>query len=119
MAAQAFDHVPDHVIHTDADPVAQQLHRQMAIADMPGDAHHLALVMRVNFQQRLGSCADAHHATRVHGQSIAMAQAHGLGQVQQHLPALLGFQQDAATVTTIEVDLHTVDFASRVPGAGG
>src|ERR1051326_8401783 len=50
VAAQTFDHVLDDVIETDADAVAQQLDRQMTVAQMPRDAHEFSLVMRVNFQ---------------------------------------------------------------------
>ena len=50
MPAEAFHHVADHVICTDAHAPAVQLHRQMPIAEMPGDPHHRVRVMRVDLQ---------------------------------------------------------------------
>ena len=105
------------MIRPDADALAQQLHRQMAIAEMPGDPHHLAFVMRMDLQQRLRPRAHPHHAA-IHRQSIAIAQPHRLRQVEQHLPALLRPQQDAPAMAAIEVDQHAIDFRRRIPGAG-
>ena len=77
----------------------------------------LALVVRVDLQQRLRPCAYPHHAA-IHRQSVAIAQPHRLRQVEQHLPALLRPQQDAAAMAAIEVDQHAVDLRRRIPGAG-
>ena len=38
VAAEAFDHFTDDVVGPDADPIAQKLHGQMAVAEVPGDA---------------------------------------------------------------------------------
>ena len=41
VAAEAVDHRFDDVVGTDTDAVAEQLHRQVAIAEMPRDADQL------------------------------------------------------------------------------
>jgi hypothetical protein len=117
VAAKAFHHVPDHVVRSDADARAAQLHRQMAIAEMPGNAHQIIRTVRVDFQQRFRFRADPDHAC-FHGQPISMAQPDRLRQVQQHLVALLGAQQDAPAMAAIEVDQHAIDFPRRIPRAG-
>ena len=83
MTAQALNHFLNHVICSYANAILQQLHRQVAIAEMPGDANHLAFVMRVDLQQLFGPGADLHDAAIVQCQSIAVAQPDGLRQIKQ------------------------------------
>ena len=104
VAAQAFYHLLDHVIRANANALAQQLHRQMPIAEMPGDADHLALIVAMDFQQRLRLGANPHHATVVQCQPIAVPQPHRLWQVEQYLPALLRWQQNAPAMTAIKIN---------------
>ena len=54
MAAKSLDHRLDDVVGSDADAVAEQLHRQMAVAEVPGNADEFSFVVGVNFQQRFG-----------------------------------------------------------------
>src|SRR5579872_1490932 len=108
MAAQTLDHLADHMVITDADPIAEQLHWQMAVTQVPGDAHHLCLIMRMDFEQLLWPRADAHHA-RLHSKSVPLPQPRGLRQIEQHLPALLCAQYNAPTVSPVEIHEHTID----------
>ena len=84
MTAQALDHLGNHMIGPDADAIAQQLHRQMPVAQVPGDAHQFAVLMRVDFQQLFRLGADAND-TRFHQQTVAVAQPHRLRQIDQEL----------------------------------
>jgi len=117
MTAETFNHVPDHVIGPDANAVAEQLHRQMAIAQMPCDTHKFAIVMRVDFQQRFRPRAHPNDPAIFKHQSIAVPQSHGLRKVDQQLPSSLRGQHDSAPVPAIEVDQHLIDRIG--PGAGG
>ena len=90
----------------------------MTVTEMPGDAHHVDFVVGMNFQQRFGFGADAHDLQGMDGKSVAVTQSHGVGEIEQDLPALLGVQQDATAVTAVEVDQHAIDFVRGVPGAG-
>jgi hypothetical protein len=117
VPAETFDHVLDHMIGANADPVAEQLHRQMAIAQMPRDPHKFAIIVRVNFQQRLRPGADADYASPLQRQPIPIAQPHSLGEVDQHFPPSFRCQNDTAAMAAVEVDQHLI---GRVgPGAGG
>jgi hypothetical protein len=59
VSTQLKDHIGDHVVGADADAVAEKLHGQMSIAEMPGDPHQLGRAMGVDFQERLRLCDDA------------------------------------------------------------
>ena len=49
MAAETFNHVLDDVVGSDPDPVPEQLHRQMAIAEMPGDPNQMMRIVTPDF----------------------------------------------------------------------
>jgi hypothetical protein len=116
MTAEAFDHVPDHVVGTDPDSIAKQLHRQMTIAEMPGDANQFAVVVTVNFQQRLGPRADLDDPAFFKSEPIAIAQPHRLRKVDQQLLTRLRRQNDTAAMAAIEIDQHLI-YRVR-PGTG-
>ena len=85
VPAETFDHLPDHVIGPDPYPVAKQLHRQMPIAQMPRDPHKFPIVVRVNFQQRLRTCANPHDAAILQYEPITIPQPHRLRKVDQQV----------------------------------
>jgi hypothetical protein len=109
VAAKAFDHVPDDVIGPNSDPVAEQLHGEMAVAEMPGDADQFTVVMGVDFQQRLRAGPDFDNAAVFQRQAVAVAKPYGLGKVDQELPPRLGGQDDPAAVAAVEVDQNFID----------
>jgi hypothetical protein len=109
VAAEALDHVLNHMIGPDANAVTQQLHRQMAITEMPRDSHEFAIVMGVNFKQRLRACTDPNDRAVLQQQPIAVAQAQRLGEVDQQVMPGLRCQNDPAAVTAIEVDQDLID----------
>ncbi len=90
VAAKTLDHFLHHMVGPDANAVAEQLHRQVPVAEMPGNAHQFALIVRVDLEQRLRLRAHADHPAIVEHQPIAMPQPRGLRQIQQDLAARLG-----------------------------
>ena len=118
MPAQAFNHFLDHMVEADADAVTQQLHRQMPVTEVPGDANQFPVVMGMDFQQRLRPGADADDAA-VHRQSIAIPQPDRLRQVDQHIRTALSPQHNPAAMAAVEVDQNVIDLPRCVPGAGG
>jgi hypothetical protein len=111
MTAESFDHLLDHMVGADTDPIAEQLDGKVAVAQMPCDPHKLALVMRVDFQQWLGPRAHADDPTAIQRQAIAVAQTDGLWEVEQNLVPRLSHQDDTAAVAAVEVDQ---DFIRRI-----
>jgi hypothetical protein len=116
MTAEAFDHVPNDVVGTDPNSIAKQLHRQMTIAEMPGDADKFPVVMIVNLQQRLGPRADLDDPAFLKSESVAIAQPHRLRKVDQQLLTRLRRQNDATAMAAIEIDQHLI-YRVR-PGTG-
>jgi hypothetical protein len=118
VPAETRDHVCDHMIGADTNTIAEQLHRQMSVAKMPGDADQFACTVRMDLQQWLGFRADPHHATVIDPQPVVVAQPHRLREIEQHLTAGFGWQQNAPTMPPIKVDHHTINFLGRIPGPG-
>lgn len=117
ISAQTLDHMPDDMVVANADPAAQQLHRQVPIAQVPRDTYKRPTVMRMDFQQPLRPGADTHHACIYRG-AITIPKTRCLAQVEQYLPALLGAQYDPPPVPLVEIDNHTVDLGQLIPCAG-
>jgi len=115
VTAEAFDHVPDDVIGANANAVAKQLHRQMAIAEMPGDADQFTLVMGVDFQQWLRPGADMNDAAAIQREPVAVAETYGLREVDQQFVALLRDQNDPAAMAAVEVDQDLIRRARPGP----
>ncbi len=118
MAAETFDHLCDNVIGSNADAIAQQLHRQMAIAEMPGDANEFAGPMGVDFQQLLGLGTNPDDAG-LHHQSIAVAKPYCLRQVDQYFGSGQRGENDTAPKAMIVVDQHEIDLLAGIPASGG
>src|SRR3954451_23383400 len=79
VATEAFDHVGNDVIRTNANAISQELHRQMPVAEMPGDADQGPVCMCVDLQQWLGAGADPDHAAVVQCQAVTVVQPDCLG----------------------------------------
>ncbi len=90
MSAELLHHIRDDVICTNADMPIEQLHGQMAIAEMPGDAHQLVAVMRMNIEQFLAARRHPHPASILKVQAITIAKAHGLRHIEQDFGASFG-----------------------------
>ena len=71
---------------------------------MPGDAHEFGRAVGVYFQQRFGLGDHPDYAAVVELQAITVAQADGLGKVEQDLVAGFRGKNDAAAMTAVEVD---------------
>jgi hypothetical protein len=108
VAAETFNHVLNDVIGADADAIAEQLHRQMTVAEMPCDPHEFALVVRMDFQQRLRPGADPDNLTALQREPVAIPQSHRLRKVDQDFLPVLRDQNDPPAMTAIEVDQHLI-----------
>ena len=81
----------------------------MAIAEMPGDAHQFGVIVRMDFQQRLRPGADPDDAATAQRETVAIAQSHRLGKVDQQFASGLCGQNDTAPVPAVEIDQHFID----------
>jgi hypothetical protein len=118
VAAEAGDHVGNHVVGADQDAAAGELHGQMAIAEVPGDAHQLGVVVGGDPQKGFGAGADADEGAIFQRQRIAVAQADGVGKIEKHRGSGDGFEKIAAAEAAVEIDEDAVGGFGVDPGAG-
>lgn len=106
--AEATHHFLDDVIAPDAQSLANDLGRQMTIAEMPGDPHQMLRIGAANLNERLGRRDDLDQPPVFQHQRIAATQRHGLFQVQQELqPARAGYRH-APPVPVVETENHRI-----------
>jgi hypothetical protein len=111
VPAQTLHHLLNDVIDANADAVAEQLNRQMTIAQVPCDANEFAIVVRVDFKQRFGAGTNPDNPAVVQREPIAIAQPHRVGQIDQQFLARLRGQNNAAAMAAIEIDQDLIDRA--------
>jgi hypothetical protein len=106
------------MVAPDAQPVADDLHVEMPVADMPGEPRQFARIGRRDLDQRLRPAGDAHHSAIVEKEAVAVAQCRRLRQVEQELGAALAGEDDAAAMALLRIERDAIDRASVVPLAG-
>ena len=82
-SAELAGHVRDHMIAADAQRAGQKLRRQMAIAEMPGDAREMQRVGAADFEERLRRGNDLDKTAVVEHQRVAVAQFRRCRQIEQ------------------------------------
>ena len=107
------------MIAADAQPLADDLHVDVAIADVPGEPRQLVGIGRRDLDQRLRPADDPHDGAVVEHQTVAIAQSGRLRQVEQKLGAALAGQDDTAAMPLMRVERDRIDGAGVVPMAGG
>ncbi len=117
VATEPGHHAGDDVIGPDTQRTIEHLHRQMPVAQMPGNAHQ-RVRRGVDIHDWLGRRRYPHNAMR-HYQPVAMPQAARLRQIQQNLAPRLRCQQNAAPVPLVEIEADAVYFPPRGPFASG
>jgi hypothetical protein len=117
--AEPAQHVFDHMIAPDAQPVADDLNVNVPIADVPGEPRQLVRVRRRNLDQRFGPADNPHDPAIVEHDAIAIAQSGGLRQIKQKPRATLAAQDNAAAMALIGIKRDGIDGGRGVPMAGG
>src|SRR5262245_3172724 len=107
------------MVATNAQPIADDLHVDMPVADMPGEPRQLVTVGGGDFDQRLWAADDAHDAAVIENETITVAECRGLRQVEQEGGAALAGQNDAAAMALMRIERNLIDGASAVPIARG
>ncbi len=115
VAAQPVHHVRDHVVGADADAVAEQLHRQMPVAEVPGDADQLRRAVGMDFEQRFGLGYYTDDTATFKRQAIAIAQPNGLWKVEQQFDAAFRGKHYAAAMAAVEIENHAIELGLRRP----
>ena len=111
-------HILDHMIAANAQPITDDLHVDMPVTDVPGKPRQFVAVGGGDFDQRLRPTDDAHNAAVVEHETIAVAQSGRLRQVEQKRRAPLAGQNDAAAMPLMCVERNLIDRTGAVPVAG-
>jgi hypothetical protein len=116
--AETPRHVFDHMVAANAQAFLQKLGRQVAIAQVPGDAHQRGGVGAANFRQIL-RCGDHFDDPSVlQRQAVASAQHHRFRQVEKEGEAAHAGHRNASAIAVFVIENDRVGgFAG--PGAGG
>ena len=115
--AKSAYHVLDHMIAANAQPIADDLHIDVPVADMPGEPRQFVAVGGCDFDQRLRPADDAHDTAVVEHKTVAVAQSRRLRQVEQKGRAPFAGQNDAAAMPLMRVERNLVDRTGAVPVA--
>jgi hypothetical protein len=116
--AEPAQHVFDHMVAADAQPIADDLNLDMTIANVPGEPRQFMAARGGNFDQGLGPADDAHDATVVEHEAVAVAQSGRARQVEQEDRATLAGQDNAAAMPVVRIEQNLIDCTGAVPMAG-
>ena len=115
--AQTLDHRLDHRIAADAESLWHYLGRQMAVAEVPGDAGQRQRVGGSDFRQRFGLGDHLNHAPVLEPQPVAAAQHCRFREVEQEFEPADAGHGDAPAITRVEVEHDRIRRSAR-PMAG-
>ena len=102
--AESPRHVLDDMIAPDAQALGQQFGRQMAVAEMPGDAHQRGQVGAADLGERLGRGDNLDDAAILQRETVAGAQHHRFGQIEQESEAAHASHRDATAIAFVVVE---------------
>lgn len=102
--AEAAQHLGDDVVAADAQRPGRDLHRQMAVAEMPGQPHQMHGIGAADFDQRLRRGDHLDQAAVFQHQRIAAAQRDGIFQIEQERQPARSRHRHAATMTVVEIE---------------
>src|SRR5215831_18897681 len=107
--AEAAQHLFQHAIAPDAQPVAHHLHLGVAIADVPGEAGELVRACGRDLEQRLRLAGHAHDGAVLEHKAVAVFQRGRLRQIEQKRRAALPCQRDPAAMALVRIEHDAVD----------
>jgi hypothetical protein len=110
-------HRLNHRIAADTQSLRQHFGRQMAVAQMPGDAGHRQGVGGPDLRQRFGLGDHLHHPSVLKPQSIAATQHRRFGEIEQEFEPADPRHGDTSAITSVEVQYDRVRRSAR-PMAG-
>jgi hypothetical protein len=97
-AAEPRHHLGDDVIFANSQALADNLQRQVAVAEMPGDPQQARPVAGLNLDNRLGRGAHADIAAAVEFEPVAVGEMLGARQIEKKGGPRIGDEANAAAV---------------------
>jgi mannose-6-phosphate isomerase-like protein (cupin superfamily) len=117
LGAKTRRHLLQHVITPDAEPVADDLHVGMTVAEMPGELHQRERRPDRNLSQGLGLTGNQNDPAIVEHDAVAVTQRHSLIEVQQKLSAAFALEHDAAAMPIARIQDDEVGCVGWIPEA--
>jgi len=102
--AQSLDHRLDDVIPADAQAFWHDLGRQMAVAEMPGDANQMKGIGTADFHQRLGGRDHLDQPAVLQHQRVAATQRHRVFQIEQEFQPARPRHRHPPPVPVVEIE---------------
>ncbi len=115
--AEVVDHVLDNRVVADAQPVAEELGRQVAVAEVPGNAQQIDRRLCRDLAERLGRRIDGNDAAVLQHQPVAIPEWHRLRQVEQEFQLAGSRHRHAPAVALVVIEDDAVGgFPRPLPG---
>ena len=110
-SAEPSHHLLNHMIPANAQAAAGDLRRQMAVAEMPGDPHHMLRILTADLDQRLRRSDHFDQPAVFQRQGVAAAERHRLLEVEQEVQAARPGHCHAPPVPIVEIENDRVGWA--------
>ena len=104
LGAQPFEHRLDDMVAQDQDAIRRDRGGEMAVADVPGELGEMKRIPGPDRVERLVGGGDLDHAAALDRQGVAGRQHHRLGQVDQNLATLDGFDHAPAQMAFVMLE---------------
>src|SRR5271166_185665 len=98
LAAEAGHHFSNHMIGADAQSLAGNLHRQMSVAEVPGNPQQICVSGSHNFGDRLGGGANVKITAAFELETVTVDQVMWSRQIEKIGLARSGDEPDAAAM---------------------
>ncbi len=118
LRTQATQHFFQHVIAADADPVPDDLHVCVAVAEMPGKPNGIKCTAGRNLHQAFILAAHENDRSVIQHETVAVMQRNGLLEIDEEFRALLSPEHDASSLAIAGIEHDAVEGQRGVPLAG-
>jgi hypothetical protein len=114
MRAKAAQHLFQHAIVSNAQPLPHDLNIGVAVSDMPGEPGKLLRTSRRDLDQGLALPGNQEYGAVVEHEAVAVVQHGHVRKIEQDLCAALARQYYPPTMPLIRIEHHPIDDARSI-----
>jgi hypothetical protein len=104
ICAKAKEHMLDHMVGANAKRVIPNFSRQMAVSQVPGQAHELIRILMPYFDNNLGRGLNSKPPSIFQLQTIPVGHGNRLGKIEKNIFALIRGKANAASMPRVEIE---------------
>jgi len=104
ICAKAKEHMLDHMVGADAKRVIPNFSRQMAVSQVPREAHELLRILMSHFDNNLGRSLNLEPSTIFKFQAISISHGNRFGKIEKDIFALICGKANAASMPRVEIE---------------